>query len=101
MSGRGGTRRGSAQQAMLGRALITSSLDRQERDALLPCAVAVRYQSQDGLFYEHEKARYFYCVLSGYVRLFRGSEGREADNSICEPGESFGEGLVLTGEGYH
>ncbi|MDQ0563794.1 CRP-like cAMP-binding protein [Rhizobium mesoamericanum] len=91
----------SAQQAMVGRALIASSLDRHERDALLSCAVAVRYEPQDVLFYEHEKARYFYCLLSGYVRLFRGSDGREADISICEPGESFGEGLVLAGDGYN
>ncbi|MBZ9793197.1 Crp/Fnr family transcriptional regulator [Rhizobium sp. 3T7] len=90
-----------AQRAVLGGALIASSLDRHERDALLSCAVAVRYELQDVLFREREKARYFYCVLSGYVRLFRGSEGREADISICEPGDSFGECLVLAGEGYN
>ncbi|MBD9448200.1 MULTISPECIES: Crp/Fnr family transcriptional regulator [unclassified Rhizobium] len=91
----------SAQQAMLGGALITSNLDRHERDALLSCAVAVRYGPQDVLFREHEKAHYFYCVLSGYVRLYRGSEEREADVSICEPGDSFGECLVLAGDAYN
>ncbi|WP_431320142.1 Crp/Fnr family transcriptional regulator [Rhizobium sp. YTU87027] len=91
----------SAQQAMLSGALIASSLDAHERRALLSCAAAVRYEPQDVLFRQHEKARYFYCVLSGYVRLYRGSEGREADISICEPGQSFGEGLVLAGEAYN
>ncbi|MBB3398438.1 MULTISPECIES: Crp/Fnr family transcriptional regulator [unclassified Rhizobium] len=90
-----------AQRAVLDGALIVSSLDRQERDALLSCAVAVRYEPQDVLFREREKARYFYCVLSGYVRLFRDAEGRVADISICEPGDSFGECLVLAGEGYN
>ncbi|RDJ10351.1 Crp/Fnr family transcriptional regulator [Rhizobium grahamii] len=91
----------NAQQAMLGDALIASSLDRQERDALLSCAVAVRYEPQDVLFREDGNARYFYCVLSGYVRLYRGSEDREADISICEPGDSFGECLVLVGDRYN
>ncbi|MBB3541148.1 Crp/Fnr family transcriptional regulator [Rhizobium sp. BK399] len=91
----------NAQQAMLGDALIASSLDRQERDALLSCAVAVRYEPQDVLFREGGNARYFYCVLSGYVRLYRGSEDREADIRICEPGDSFGECLVLVGDRYN
>ncbi|CAN7425377.1 Crp/Fnr family transcriptional regulator [Rhizobium sp. LjRoot258] len=91
----------SAQQAMFGGALIASSLDRHEQDALLSCAVAVRYEPQDVLFREHEKARSFYCVLNGYVRLYSGSQDREADISICEPGDSFGECLVLAGEGYN
>ncbi|MBW9117788.1 Crp/Fnr family transcriptional regulator [Rhizobium cauense] len=90
-----------AQRAVLGGASIASGLDRQEQDALMSCAVAVRYEPHDVLFYEHDKARYFYCVLSGYVRLYRGSEDQEADIRICEPGDSFGECLVLEGQGYH
>ncbi|OCJ15033.1 Crp/Fnr family transcriptional regulator [Rhizobium sp. AC44/96] len=91
-----------AQKAMLGKALIVSGLSRDEREALMSCATAVRYQIHDTLFHEHGEARYFYCVLSGYVRLYRlGNDNREADIRICEPGESFGECLLLDGNGYN
>jgi CRP-like cAMP-binding protein len=90
-----------AQRAALGDSLIASGLDDDERDALLSCAVAVRYGAHDILYYEDEAARYFYCVLNGYVRLYRqGGDTREADIRICEPGDSFGEWLILAGESY-
>jgi CRP-like cAMP-binding protein len=97
-----GLKLSGSQRAVLGGALITSGLDVDERNALLSCAVAIRYESQDILFYEGETAHHFYCVLSGYVRLYRpGVDGRAADLSICEPGDSFGECLILSGEGYN
>jgi CRP-like cAMP-binding protein len=46
---------------------------------------------------EGENADAFYCVLSGYVRLFRLSrEGREADIMVCAPGETFAECLLFS-----
>ncbi|QFY60957.1 Crp/Fnr family transcriptional regulator [Rhizobium grahamii] len=92
----------NAQKATLGKALIVSSLSRNEREALLACATAVRCQPQDILFHDGDTADYFYSVLSGYVRLYRpGSDGREADIRICEPGDSFGECLILDGCDYN
>jgi CRP-like cAMP-binding protein len=97
-----GLKMSSSQKAVLCDALIASGLDAEERDALLSCAVATRYEGEDILFFEAETAHHFYCVLSGYVRLYRmGAEGRAADLSICEPGDSFGECLILTGGGYN
>ncbi|RWX78875.1 Crp/Fnr family transcriptional regulator [Neorhizobium lilium] len=53
------------------------------------------------IFREGEKAELFYCVLSGYVRLYRLShEGREADIRICGPGDSFAECLLYSDNAY-
>ncbi|KQV83732.1 Crp/Fnr family transcriptional regulator [Rhizobium sp. Root1220] len=92
----------AAQKVMLADALIVSGLSEEERNALLSCATAVRHEVHGNLFRERDEARYFYCVLSGYVRLYRlGGDGREADIRICEPGDSFGECLLLDGGGYN
>ena len=56
------------------------------------------------VFREGDRADAFYCVLNGYVLLYRLShEGREADIRICGPGETFAECLLYAGEkyGYH
>jgi CRP-like cAMP-binding protein len=51
---------------------------------------------------ESEPAEAFYCVLSGYVRLFRLSrEGREADIMVCAPGDTFAECLLFGERTYH
>jgi CRP/FNR family transcriptional regulator, dissimilatory nitrate respiration regulator len=45
---------------------------------------------------EGEPADAFYCVLAGYVRLFRLSrEGREADIMVCAPGDTFAQCLLF------
>jgi CRP-like cAMP-binding protein len=50
---------------------------------------------------EGEDADAFYCVLSGYVRLYRLShEGREADIRICGPGDTFSECLLYGDQKY-
>ncbi|MFB9947742.1 Crp/Fnr family transcriptional regulator [Rhizobium puerariae] len=53
------------------------------------------------IFREGEQADAFYCVLSGYVRLYRlNREGREADVRICAPGDTFAECLLYGGTKY-
>jgi CRP-like cAMP-binding protein len=90
------------EKAVLSKALIVSGLDPAQRDALLACAAMTYCEARDILFYECEKAQYFYCVLDGYVRLYRlGCDGRDADIRICEPGDSFAECLIQSGEMYH
>jgi len=50
---------------------------------------------------EGETADAFYCVLNGYVRLFRLSrEGREADIMVCAPGDTFAEHLLFSDNVY-
>ncbi len=48
------------------------------------------------IFREGGPADYFYCVLSGYVRLYRlNREGREADIRVCGPSDTFAECLIF------
>lgn len=59
------------------------------------------YEARDILFREGEFAEHFYCVLSGYVRLYRlNKDGREADIRICGPGDTFAECLLYKGDTY-
>ncbi len=96
-----GMRLSSEQKAMLGETILFSGLKRAERDALLSCATIVRCQAHDVVFHEGEKAQYFYCVLTGFVRLYRlGGDNQEGDIRICEPRGSFAECLVIDGGDY-
>lgn len=53
------------------------------------------------LFREGEAAQHLYCVLNGYVRLYRLSrDGREADVRICGPGDTFNECLIFGADTY-
>lgn len=48
-------------------------------------------EARDMLFREGTAADCFYIVLSGYVRLFRAAQDKEADTGIFGPGELFGQ----------
>ena len=87
------------ERAMLAKAHIMDGLDHDEAEALCACATVLFYDPLDILFGKGEKAAYFYCVLSGYIRLYRGN-GRQADIRICEPGDSFAECLIHASETY-
>lgn len=78
--------------ATLGPAALTKMMD---------LASAVSFEGRDILFREGEAADVFYCVLSGYVRLYRlNKDGREADIRICGSGENFAECLLYLGPNY-
>lgn len=54
--------------------------------------------NRKSVFREGDSADAFYCVLNGYVRLYRlNREGREADIRICVPGDTFAECLLYGG----
>jgi CRP-like cAMP-binding protein len=58
----------------------------------------VSLSARKSVFREGENADALYCVLSGYVRLYRlNREGREADIRICGPGDTFAECLIYGG----
>jgi len=89
------------ERAVLAKADIMTGLDHDETKALCACATVLFCDPHDVLFDEGEKAVYFYCVLSGYIRLYRGNgDGRHADIRICEPGGGFAECLIHAGETY-
>ncbi|NYT31894.1 Crp/Fnr family transcriptional regulator [Rhizobium sp. WYCCWR 11128] len=87
--------------AVLTKAAFMAGLDHNEAQALRACGTVLLCDPHDVLFEEGDKATYFYCVLSGYVRLYRrNGDGRQADIRICEPGDSFAECLIHADETY-
>ncbi len=68
---------------------------------LMESATVTSHESKDLLFREGDPAESIYCVLSGYIRLFRLSkEGREADIGLFGPGEIFGECVMFVASNY-
>ncbi|NKL81072.1 Crp/Fnr family transcriptional regulator [Rhizobium leguminosarum] len=87
--------------AVLAKADFMAGLDHDEAEALRACATVLLCDPHAVLFEEGDKAAYFYCMLSGYVRLYRhNGDGRQADIRICEPGDSFAECLIHADETY-
>ncbi|MBP1848681.1 Crp/Fnr family transcriptional regulator [Rhizobium halophytocola] len=88
------------------RAILTSmpfmaALGPQALARMMESVVVNHHETRDVLFREGEAARHFYCVLNGYVRLYRlNREGREADVRICGPGDTFNEWLLTAGDTY-
>lgn len=68
---------------------------------MLDIVTVLSLEARDVVFRESESAEYFYCMLSGYARLYRlGKDGREADIRICGPGDTFGECLLYIDDFY-
>lgn len=80
---------------------LMAALGKPALQHMTEIATVVHFEARDILAREGDAAEYFYCVLTGYVRLFRLSrDGREADIRICGPGETFGECLLYLGPAY-
>ncbi|AQZ50652.1 Crp/Fnr family transcriptional regulator [Martelella mediterranea] len=78
---------------------LTAAMDMTTVNRLMECASFINAAPPDLLFLEGDPARYFYSVVTGYVRLFRqNNEGREGDIRICGPGDTFGDDLVFSGD---
>lgn len=91
----------SRDRAMLAKADIMAGLNAEEVEAMRACATSLSGAPQDILFHEGDKATHFYCILDGYIRLFRlNGDGRDADIRICEPGDTFAECLIHSGDHY-
>ena len=60
------------------------------------------FSSNELVHQEGERGFAVFCVLKGLVRLTKmeAASGREADVAICEPGETFGEYLLVDGARY-
>ena len=88
-------------KTILSRTPIMATLGPTSQAALIEMASVASYEARDLLFREGEGADHFFCVLSGYVRLFRlNKDGREADIRICGPGDTFAECLLYLGPTY-
>lgn len=61
----------------------------------------VTFPARSTIVRHGDPADAFFCVLSGYVRLYRKDRaGREADIRICSPGETFAECLLFSETDY-
>lgn len=91
----------SREKNILTKTPLMAALNPASAARMLDLAAAINYESRDILFREGETAENFYCVLSGYVRLYRlNKDGREADIRICGPGDVFAECLLYLGPNY-
>ncbi len=91
-------------RAMLMQAPFLAGLSNGALLRLMSVMTISTVQARKFVVREGEPADAFFCVLSGYVRLYRLSrEGREADIMICPPGDTFAD-CQLFGDGtyrYH
>lgn len=68
---------------------------------LMEAATITNVNARHVLFKEGEAAQHFYCVLSGYIRLYRlDRHGREADVRVSGPGDTFNECLIFGSDTY-
>lgn len=85
----------SRDKAVLVRAPFMAGLSGDALVKMLNAASISSTPARHIVFREGMTAEHFYCVLSGYVRLYRlNREGREADIRICGPGDTFAECLI-------
>ncbi|OWV96624.1 Crp/Fnr family transcriptional regulator [Rhizobium sp. R72] len=90
-----------ARNPVLLRSELLAGLDRETVETLSALAEVRTFSPHEQIVEEGQKAGFIFCVTSGLVRLTKKeSAGREADVSICEPGDIFGEYLLAGGATY-
>ena len=86
----------SRDKALLVRTPFMTALGGESLVKMMNAATITSMPARKVVFREGTHADHFYCVLSGYVRLYRlNREGREADIRICGPGDTFAECLIF------
>ena len=64
-------------------------------------AVAKKYKKNDVIFYEDDKALFYYQIIEGAVRMYNSNdEGREFTQGVFYNGNSFGEPAMFIDEVY-
>ncbi|HEX2147856.1 MAG TPA: Crp/Fnr family transcriptional regulator [Pseudorhizobium sp.] len=91
----------SRDKALLMRTPLIASLNSDSLVKMLNAASIANPPGRHVVFREGTPADHFYCVLAGYVRLYRlNREGREADIRVCGPGDTFAECMIFGDEIY-
>lgn len=86
---------------ILVRAPFIETGDEASAMKLMDIATIITFDARHLLFREGDAAEHLFCVLNGYVRLYRlNKDGREADIRICGPGETFNECLIFDSNQY-
>ena len=91
----------SRDKALLVRTPFMSALSNEALLKMLNAAAISSLPARHVVFREGTPADHFYCVLGGYVRLYRlNREGREADIRVCGPGDTFAECQIFGDDTY-
>lgn len=91
----------SRDKALLLRTPFMTALSGEALVKMLNAATITSVAARHLVFREGTPADHFYCVLGGYVRLYRlNKEGREADIRVCGPGDTFAECLIFGDDMY-
>lgn len=91
----------SSDKSLLLRAPFLKALEGEAMARMLSAMEVFEVHSRKLILEEGEKADHFYCVLRGYIRLYRlNRSGREADIRIAGPGDTFGECLIYGEQKY-
>ncbi|MFN7103044.1 MAG: Crp/Fnr family transcriptional regulator [Pseudorhizobium sp.] len=91
----------SRDKALLMRTPFMTALSNEALLKMLNAAMINTLPARHVVFREGTPAEHFYCVLGGYVRLYRlNREGREADIRVCGPGDTFAECQIFGDDTY-
>jgi len=91
----------SRDKALLVRTPFMSALSNEALLKMLNAGTISSLPARHVVFREGTPADHFYCVLGGYVRLYRlNREGREADIRVCGPGDTFAECQIFGDDTY-
>lgn len=92
----------SREKSTLMRAPFIGAGDAVSAIQLMEAATIVTVTPRHILFREGDPAEHLFCVLNGYVRLYRLSrDDREADIRICGPGDTFNDCLIFGSDRNH
>lgn len=77
---------------------LFSALDATQRAHLMKHTHRRRFTSGEHLFMQNDEARTFFLLLSGTIKLYRGSaNGQEKVMRFIDPGQSFAESVMFMG----
>ncbi len=80
---------------------LFAGFSRGDFDEIRRHCKAVEVQEGDILFAENEPCSGIYCVIDGLIKLFvTGPRDQEKIIEFIEPGETFAEGAMFSGQGY-
>jgi CRP-like cAMP-binding protein len=88
-------------EVLLARSPLFTKLRGEALHKMLDAATISSMPARHMVFREGTPAYHFYCVLGGYMRLYRlNREGREADIRVCGPGDTFAECQIFGDDTY-
>ncbi len=86
---------------ILSKSILFAGLPEADTDSLLGIAVEKPVAAGEVIFSENEEGKGFYVAIEGLIKIYKLSpEGKEQILHMLEPGETFGEVPVFSGEAF-